>query len=81
MQMIISFDGREVLVKNPSDKLCDEALAKARVNNRLYLQRSVNCDEILVFPGKHGGIITEMYILRTSISAVRFVSPTSSVKG
>lgn len=80
MLLVISFDGREAFIKGAAN--VEPMLAAIRAKNAklIYFAVGQNCKEILVFPGKHAGTIDEMYIDVSSISAVRFASPTSSVK-
>lgn len=74
--LTISFDGKEAVIKNPSDTLLGEAMGTIS-RDHLYINTAINCEEILVFPSRHSGTITEMYIHTHSISAVRFSFPTS----
>ena len=74
--MTISFDGKEAIVSNPSDRLRRD-IDSVGVQRWVYLETDNNCSSIVVTPSRHAGKIVSMKILRDSITAVRFAVPTS----
>lgn len=82
MLITVFFDGKEANIIDPKPELVDRLLRmehrhfEIKVGN-LEDRDGSNCSSIMMSAPNRIGRITHLYIMKNSISAVRFSSPTS----
>ncbi|NIQ88669.1 MAG: hypothetical protein GWN93_06140 [Deltaproteobacteria bacterium] len=87
MVLTIYFDGKEVVVSEPSERLIRMATSPSKSQSHLNLSAGddqdagQNCDSILVSPSRVTGKTIDMWIKRDTISAVRLAESTSRGNG
>ena len=77
MNMVIYFDGKEAIIKDPTSELYTAMASPLPCTTRTVITRGHNCTGIFVYPSQYVGSTAKLILMNKSITAVRFAVPIS----